>query len=155
MVDQPPDDDPRDLIPETRGWNGGAGIDPLRWIGHVGRIELAIAYARLFWPRFVPIDDHVLRDGATEANLRDWMAATRDDARASEAVINHQHIADIHPGDARPSEAQLRHPGRVPRRIHEVKLRSDFPDRTFVVPFNDEPGAEPDDYELTFWQVRA
>ena len=68
--------------------------------------------------------------------------------------MNHVHIADIHCNEASPPEAQLRHLGRVLRHIHEVKLKADFPDRSFVVEFNDEPGLDPVDYQFSFWQVK-
>jgi hypothetical protein len=34
-----------------------------------------------------------------------------------------------------------------------VKLRSDFPDLKFVVEFNDEPGLDLVDYQMSFWQA--
>jgi hypothetical protein len=154
MMESTTDSDLNDLIPEMRAWNDGAGIDPNGWISCSGNYELAIGYSLIFWPRFVLIDDYVLRHGATEENLRMWEGATAGDRRAVEAVINHVHMADIHMSAAEPTEAQLRYLGRILRQIHEVKLRAEFPDRTFCVSFPDEPGLDGLEYELTFWQVR-
>ncbi len=148
------DDDFNQLIPEMPAWNSGAGIAPEAWVGCKGNNELAIGYSLIFWPKFLRIDDYVLRDAAaTEASLRQWEQSGRDRV-AIEAVMNHWHVADLHSVGAPATEAQLRYLGRVLKEIHEVKLRSDFPDRTFVVSFNDEPGLELLDYQLTFWQVQ-
>ena len=141
------------LIPEMQAWNNGAGIEPKAWIGCEGRIELAIGYTLVFWPRFTLIDNYVLREGANEANLQKWEQTMQGDRRAIEAVLNQRHIADLHHDRASATAAQLRYLGRILKQIHTVKLRSDFPDRTFVVDFNDEPGHELIDYQLTFWQV--
>lgn len=45
-----------DLIPETREWNEGRGIDLESWIGCVGSFEHAIAYGEIFWPDFAEHD---------------------------------------------------------------------------------------------------
>ena len=156
MAKRTTDDDFDQLIPEMRDWNGGAGIDPEGWISGVGNNELAIGYSLIFWPRFVLIDDYVLRDCGpdTEASLRDWeRSSLAGDRRRIEAVMNHWHIIDQHP-NASATEAQLRYLGRVWKEIHEVKLKSEFPDRTFVVVFNDVPDLELSDYQLTFCQER-
>jgi hypothetical protein len=147
------DSELNDLIPEMRAWNNGAGIDPEGWIAGSGSYELAIGYSLTFWPRFVLIDDYVLRHGAEES-LREWERARAGDHRSIEAVINHVHMADIHLSAPDPTEAQLRYLGRILKQIHEIKLKADFPDRTFVVSFPDEPGLDLLHYELTFWQVR-
>ncbi|WP_158915631.1 hypothetical protein [Caulobacter sp. S45] len=154
MTTATPEGDFNALIPEMKAWNDGAGISPEGWISCVGNYELAVGYSLIFWPRFVLIDGYVLRNGATEANLRAWEQATRGDRRAVEAVINHLHIADIHIGPREIDEAQLRYLGRILKQIHEVKLHLDFPDRTFQATFQDEPDLDLLDYELTFWQIR-
>lgn len=148
-------DEFNELISELGDWNGGRGIEPDAWIGCVGNYELAIGYSLIFWPPFVVIDDYVLRGGTTEELLRSWEKSTAGDRSATEAVINHVHMADIHYNAADPTEAQLRYLGRVLTKIHETKLAVDFPDRQFVVSFPDEPGLDLLDYELTFWEVRS
>jgi len=77
---------------------------------------------------------------------------THGNRGAIENVMNHIHIADIH-CNVVPVEAQLRYLGRVLQDIHTVKLARDFPQLRFEVSFNDEPGLEPADYELSFWQI--
>ncbi|WP_291837427.1 hypothetical protein [Brevundimonas sp.] len=142
-----------DLIPDAKLWNEGRGVDLESWVCMSGSYDLAVGYTFIFWPEFVVIDDYVLRQGSTEANLRDW-EKNGHDHRAIEAVINHIHIADIH-NHADASEAQLRHLGRVLQSIYRLKLAADFPDRSFAVVFNDEDGLDPIDYELTFFQIES
>jgi hypothetical protein len=69
--------------------------------------------------------------------------------------MNHVHIVDIHGNEPRPSEIQIRHLGRVLRAIHEMKLAADYPELSFVVDFNDEPGLDPVDYQFSFTQTPA
>ena len=142
------------LIPELRQWNDGRGIAPDDWIGCVGTYELAIGYSLIFWPSFVVFESYVFRDGFLESSVRGFEQATNGNRAAVEAVMNHLHIADIHCNIADVDEGQLRFLGRALKGIYEVKLRSDFPDRRFIVSFNDDPGLVATDYELTFWQER-
>ena len=151
MSDPATDAELHALIPDS-DWladhENGAEI----WIGATGNYQLAIGYSLIFWPRFVVIDDYVLRYGTTESGLRAWEASL-DDPGAIEAMLNHVHIGDIHTSEEG-SEAQFRYLGRALKAIHETKLKADFPERKFVAEFNDEPGLDLIDYQLTFWQVR-
>ena len=141
------------LIPELPQWNNGAGISPDAWIGCMGDYQLAVGYSLIFWPRFVRFEDCVLREGFAESSVRSCRKAGAD-RRGVEALLNHVHIADLHVNAAEPSEAQLRYLGRVLQQIHRVKLAADFPDLAFEVVFEDVPGLDPLDYQLTFWQAR-
>jgi hypothetical protein len=142
----------QELIAELPEWNDGAGISPEGWVECMGNYELAVGYSLVFWPRFVVIEDYVLREGATVENLRNWERETGGNRRAIEAVMNHIHMADLHVNADPPNEAQLRHLGQVLRETHIAKLKLDFPDRQFEVHFPDEAGLDLLDYELTFWQ---
>jgi hypothetical protein len=154
MIDAPAPDFST-LIPELPQWNDGSGIDPESWVECVGNYELATGYSLIFWPRFVRFEGYVLRadtDGSVGVeSLRGFERATACDRASVEAVMNHVHIADIH-CNVEATEAQLRYLGRVLKDIHDVKLARDFPDLQFTVSFNDEPGLNLIDYELTFWQ---
>lgn len=143
-----------ELIPELPTWNHGAGIDPESWIGCMGNFELATGYSLIFWPCLIEFDGYVLRSsGFDEGNLRAWERSTNNNRQAIEAVINHVHVLDIHSHGTPATEAQLRHLGRVLRDILKAKLKTDFPDRSFEVVFNDEPKLDLIDYEVTFWQA--
>jgi hypothetical protein len=143
------------LIPELSQWNGGEGIDPEDWIGCVGTYPLAVGYSLIFWPRFVRFENYVLREGFSEDALRGFETQTGREREAVEWVMNHVHPIDIHSNEAEVGEAQLRYLGRVLKEIHEVKLRADFPDLCFEVEFNDQPGLDPVDYQMSFWQAEA
>jgi hypothetical protein len=139
------------LIPELPQWNNGDGIDSRGWIECVGNYELAAGYSLIFWPRFVRFEGYVLREGFSVESLRGFEEMTRRHRGAVEDVMNHIHIADIH-CNVEATEAQLRYVGRVLKDIHEVKLGHDFPDLRFEVTFNDEPGLDLVDYQVSFWQ---
>ena len=142
------------LLPELRMWNNGDGISAQGWIGCIGTYPLAIGYSLVFWPRFVRFEQYVLREGFSEAALRGFEGQAGSSRASVEWVMNHVHLADIHCNAESPTEAQLRYLGRVLTEIHAVKLSADFPDLRFEVEFNDEPGLDPIDYQLSFWQVQ-
>lgn len=141
------------LLPEIRAWNNGDGISAEGWIECIGNYPLAIGYSLVFWPRFVRFEQYVLREGFSESALRGFEGRAGSNRASVEWVMNHVHLAHIHYNAEEPTEAQLRYLGRVLGEIHAVKLSADFPDLRFEVEFNDEPGLDPIDYQLSFWQA--
>jgi hypothetical protein len=154
MADEPTDFEV--LIPELKDWDNGIGIDPRGWAECIGNYPLAIGYSLIFWPRFVRFEKYVLREGFSETSLRGFEAQPGATRASVEWVMNHVHMADIHHNAVEePNEAQLRYLGRILKEIHEVKLRSDFPGLRFEIDFNDEPGLDPVDYQMSFWQAEV
>ena len=151
MAEEPTDFDA--LIPELRAWNNGDGISAEGWIGCIGNYPLAVGYSLVFWPRFVRFEHYVLREGFSEDALRGFERQAGSNRASIERVMNHVHLADIHGNAEAPTEAQLRYLGRLLGEIHAVKLSADFPDLRFEVEFNDEPGLDPIDYQLSFRQA--
>lgn len=143
------------LIAELPRWNNGEGIDPGSWIGCVGNYELAIGYSLIFWPRLVRFERYVLREDFSEGALRGFEQQAGSTRESVEWVMNHVHIGDIHYDTEAKTEEQLRYLGRLLKEIHEVKLHTDFPDLRFVVEFNDAPGLDLIDYQMSFWQVES
>lgn len=141
-----------DLVPETRDWNAGSGINVADWIGCVGSVEHAIGYGELFWPDFIELDGCVFFAGVNEESYRGFMTQTGGDRRAVQAVLNHRHVLDLFAG-ADPTREQVVYLGRLLREIWSAKLAHDFPDRRFVVSFPEEGCEGLLDYEVTFFQV--
>jgi hypothetical protein len=142
------------LVPELAEW-GDTPIGIEEWIGAEGSYSVAIGYSRLFWPRIVRFGDYVLRENSADAEvIRVWEQQLPGDRRAIEAVLNHVHMIDVHPSAEENSEAQLIELGRVTRDMLEAKLKWQFPELQFEVVFDDTPGLDPVEYEVTFWQVR-
>jgi hypothetical protein len=144
------------LIPELRDWNNGQGIDVESWIGCVGNFELAIGYSTVFWPRFIEFEGYVLREGFSEEALRGFESGCNASRSGVEALMNHLHISDIHhygcPGATR---ERLVHLGHVLREIYATKLAWQFPDKSFVVFFDDSELEDLTEYQLTFYQQQA
>lgn len=142
-----------ELVPATREWNAGRGIDLLSWIGCVGGLEQAIAYGELFRPEFVEFEECVFFAGFSEESYRGFMAQVGCDRRAVETVMNHRHILSFFPGsgDAATRE-QVVYLGRLLREVWGAELQSDFPERRFVVSFPEEPVEDLTEYEITFFQ---
>jgi hypothetical protein len=145
-----------DLIPETRAWNDGRGIDLGDWIGCVGSFEHAIAYGELFWPDFAEHDGCVLFAGLSEESYRGFMQQAGGNRQAVEAVMNHRHIVDLFARpELEPTRAQVVYLGRLLKEMWAAKLRRDFPGKRFVVSFPEEPSENLLDYEVTFFQERG
>jgi hypothetical protein len=143
-----------DLIPETREWTAGRGIDLASWACGVGGAEQAIGFGELFWPEFVEHDGCIFfADAFDPDNYRGFMASTGGDRRAVEAVMNHRHVLDLFPGHS-PTREQVVYLGRLLREMWAVKLRQDFPDRPIVVRFPEDGCEDLLDYEVSFYQGR-
>ena len=141
-----------DLIPETRDWNNGSGIDIRSWIGCIGSIEHAIGYGELFWPEFTELDGCIFFAGVTEQNYRGFMQQAGGNKRAVEAVINHRHVLDLF-SVSEPSRDQVVYLGRLLREMWAAKLAREFPDLQFEVSFPEEGCEVLLDYEVSFYQA--
>jgi hypothetical protein len=141
------------LIPELGQWNNGDGISVEAWINCMGSFELAIGFSVLFWPYFVEHEGCVFFGGFSEESYRGFMQACGGDRRRVEAVMNHRHLSDLFckPEDSA-TEQQLLYLGRVLKDIWQTKLTRDFPERKFVVSFEEGPREDPIEYEITFRQ---
>jgi hypothetical protein len=145
-----------DLVPETRLWNDGRGIDLESWIGCDGDIEHAIGYGELFWPDFVEHNDCVLYAPFNKDSYLGFMQQTSGNRRAVESVMNHRHILDLFAiSDNEPSREQVVYLGRLLKEMWTAKLKHEFPEKHFVVSFPEDENTELWDYEITFYQNRA
>ncbi len=146
---------PASMKEELQAWNGGQGIDLASWIGCEGRFALAVGYSTVFWPEFVEIDGYVVREGTSRENIAMWAAQDGSTRKSVEAMINHEHLADIqYVGCPDCSSDKLRVLGNVLKEIYEAKLAYRFPTKTFCVSlFIPEDEEDLGSYEITFWQV--
>lgn len=130
----------------------GGGIDLAGWISGNGTFELAVGYSAVFWPEFVAFEKYVLRKGFVEESLRGFEQQADTNRQSVEWVMNHLHIAELHPLSDDTSHDKLIFLGNVLREIHEAKLARLFPDRAFFVELD---AGEPEDIwscHLSFWQ---
>jgi hypothetical protein len=145
------------IIPELPHWNNGAGISIDDWIGCIGRHDHAIGYSRVFWPDFVLHDGCLLRAGFSKDSFDGFMKQRSGNRRAVEAVMNHQHVADMLMGmfneGVRPSREQVLYLGRVLREMWLAKLKRDFPQLEAVVILTEEFQGDLNCYEITVFQA--
>jgi hypothetical protein len=145
-----------DLIPQTREWNDGRGIDLRSWIGCVGSFEHAIGYGELFWPDFAEHDGCVFFAGFSEESYRGFKQQTGGNRQAVEAVMNHRHILDLFSNpDLAPQREQVVYLGRLLKEMWAAKLQRDFPAKRFAVSFPEEPSEDLLVYVVTFFQERG
>jgi hypothetical protein len=65
------------LVPKLKQWDAhnGGSISPEAWASCMGSYSLAIAYASVFWPRFIEIKGMVFRDCVDQAEVEKWSAS--------------------------------------------------------------------------------
>ena len=145
------------LIPELSKWNGGDGIDLLSWVGCVGRLDHAIAYAAWFWPDFVMYDGCLfLQQMPDPGTYSDWMKACDGDRTRMESVMNHRHLADMFGDETfEPTRAAVEHLGRVLADMWQCKLRRDFPELRARVTLAGLDAGDEWDPEITVYLERA
>jgi len=149
-------DTPESMKSELSAWNNGKGISLEDWIGCIGNSKLAVGYLTIFWPKFLKFEDYILREGFSENSLRGFEKQCNGDRRAIEAVMNHLHISDIHYGCEDFTLDKILILGSVLKEIYEVKLKQEFPDRSFEVSFlQPEDPENIDDFEISFWQTNS
>ena len=143
------------LVPELAEW-GDCDIDIEFWVAGAATYSVAVGLSRLFWPEFLEFEDYILRAHQfSEDAMRSWEEATGGNKIAIEAVLNHVHVTDLFHNDQTGNETQVIDIGRTLQKMWRAKLAVEFPDRKFVVEFDDTPGRDLLTYEVTFWQVRA
>lgn len=142
------------LIPEASELSWVPDLTPIGWVYYAGTPGQAIAYANLFWPKFVEHEGCVLRDEAFEIeSFNTWMQSTDGNRREVEAVINHVHILDIFGNEAAtPTLDQVLCLGRFLKATWEAKLKLEFPGKAVKVSFPEEPEPDLINYEITFFQ---
>ncbi|WP_293903571.1 hypothetical protein, partial [Phenylobacterium sp.] len=126
-------------------------VDARDWIAMKGSYDLAVGYSLIFWPTFHLVGGCVRTGAWTPEDTAKARPVPQAERRDVEAL--HNHMVDLHCNDETLTEAQARYLGRTLKAIYEVKLKADFPDRSFTVYFPDEPDLDIDAYQLTFWQA--
>jgi hypothetical protein len=75
------------------------------------------------------------------------------DRRITEGVINHLHIIDLHyVGCPDATRERIVYLGNLLKEIYYSKLRTEFPQRQFVVEFESSYKEDIRDYQITFYQ---
>jgi len=108
--------DARALLPELQAWNEGRGIAALDWLWIDAKSDAAIAYAELFWPRFVVEGDCVFRAGFSPEHLAGWRKGGTP-RRQIEAAVNYLPLGDlfsVEQGNPRLINRPHKHPRSVP-----------------------------------------
>jgi hypothetical protein len=99
-----------------------------------GTMELAVAFADLFWPEFEIRDGCILRTaGLSDATFRQWWVSTDGDQQRVERALNLLHVGELVPSDPSASPEMLRFLAETLADMWLARLRQLFPDREFVV----------------------
>ncbi len=145
------------LLPDLSAWNHGDGIDATNWLYAIATSDVAVAYSELFWPTFVEFEGYIFREGFTIEAVRSWEHAENSSRLLVESYVNTFDVGELFTlnNEEWSPLVKLRaiHIGRVLAEVHEVKLKRDFPDRTFKVSFFDGSQEEDGEVSLSFWQL--
>ncbi len=151
-----PETSPESLLPELSGWNDGRGVPALDWLYEIAKSAEAVAYSELFWPQFVSFEGYILRKGFNLEVLRGWESAEASSRQVVETYTNILSLGDmfrLHDGWSSLIEQRVVYIGELPKEVHELKLRSLYPERKFELSFADVSPDGSGDFELTFWQA--
>ena len=140
----PSEEEFRKLIPELMLWNNGRGIRVTDWISCIGSFEHAIGYLALFWPDFIVHQGCVL---LADSGLDNFDAFAAHGPISAQMTMNHRHLDHYYfQQDPLCTKEQMVHVGRKLRAMWTAKLAMEFPERTFVVTFDE------DTVTLTFFE---
>jgi hypothetical protein len=77
-----------------QGFGGGVGL--WDYASRKGGVTLAIAFARLFWPELIEVEDCVLlKERYDPTAFEQWRAQLGDQHEAIERTVNHVHLWDL------------------------------------------------------------
>jgi hypothetical protein len=107
-----------------------------------GNFEMAVAFAKLFWPDFVEVEGHIfLSEMYEEAQFREWQKALQEVSRV-EAVVNHLHIYDLFLNNDASAALELElleYLAQVLLKCWAYALNEQFPDKYFEFTYASEP----------------
>jgi hypothetical protein len=100
-----------------------------------GSIELAVAFAHLFWPDFIVRNECVIRaDGFDGDNFDRWWKETSGNRKAIECALNVLHVPDLVPSDdTELDDSVFDYLGSAIAEMWHARLLQLFPQRTFEV----------------------
>lgn len=139
------------LIPELQAWNNGTGISPEDWLSGIARLDEAVTYTALFWPKLVVYKNYVLRHDFSLKNL-EMNEAAHSTRYQIEAMLNYNSLERFFRQEGEieaVADERARYVGQMMVDMLDAKLRRDMPDRQFRVEMIDDD----DDFAVTFWQV--
>ncbi|MCD8486380.1 MAG: hypothetical protein LRZ84_06445 [Desertifilum sp.] len=121
------------------------------YLHRVSRVEVALAYTKLFLPDFIEYEGGIfLKEAFSQDFYEQWKVTLDGDMTAIEKVMNHQHIDDLLPGAEQVGIDNLLYLGEAIAQTWDSRLRSVYPDK----PFNVECQEDDCTVVVTFSQIR-
>ncbi|MGH7624992.1 MAG: hypothetical protein ACREOJ_06725 [Gemmatimonadaceae bacterium] len=104
-----------------------------------GSLELAVAFAKLYWPDLVEYRDCILRaDGFSADLFETWWQRTDGNRTEIECVLNMLHVREVVPSDtALLPDSVIRYLGRTIAEMWHTKAQLLFPGRRVIARFED------------------
>ncbi len=146
---------PESMQAELARWNNGSGMSLKTWAECEGDFKLAAGYAALLWPNFETAGKYILVEGQyTLETIAGFEAQENSTPLGVEAVLNHQHLSEMHIHDEQNLTADmLLFLGKKLKGIYEAKLQWQFPERPCTVElYIPEDPENLIEYQITFWQ---
>ncbi|HEX6807354.1 MAG TPA: hypothetical protein VF118_05160 [Gemmatimonadaceae bacterium] len=116
----------------------------MNYIESRGSFELAVAFAKLFWPDFTEYRGCIVRaDGFSKHNFDEWWERANGDRTKVERVLNLLHVRELVPSDTSAlDESVYRYLGETLAAMWASRVRLLFPSRALIVRYeeSDEKG---------------
>lgn len=121
-------------LPRFEEWKRSFGGSVSMWdyVAQRGGTTLALAFASLFWPQLVEVEDCVLlAENFRPGTFQHWRERLGSQREAIERAINHVHLWDLFPPASEDvPAAELDHLADVLGATWRAALAQQFPDRT-------------------------
>jgi hypothetical protein len=140
-----------DHLKNFQRWKQANGDDFSLWdyLSRVSRVELAIAFTKLFWPDFVEHENGIFLFEAFNIQVYEqWKTELGNDIASIERVMNHQHIDDILQGAEKVGIENLLYLGQSITQMWETRLKLLYPQRRFQMICNQDEST----VVVTFYQ---
>lgn len=141
-----------DKLGSYQEWKKANGDDFSLWdyLFGVANVEIALGFAKLFWPDFVEYEGGVFLSESFDIDIyKQWQAKLGNDIGAIERAINHQHLDDLLPGAEEVGIDNLLYLGQTMAEMWENRLRLLYPERRFhVASIRDEQTVTVSFYQL-------
>ena len=124
------------------------------YIAASGKFTDAILLSGVFWPEFAAFEGHIFLADFTKGNFLDIAKKECSSPSDVEAFVNHRHIVDLFGNPCSEVCAEeIAYLGNLLSQTWKAKLKAEFDDKEFEVPFYDDREDGTKSY-ITFWQKR-
>lgn len=122
------------------------------YISCIGNINHFIGYVSILYPQLYVYNDCVFLENINEDTYNNYLKLNKKISDI-EKVINHRHIVDFFQQDTNFNLNQIKFVGKILKESWIIKLKYEFPNKSFSVEFYEGDSDNLTGYYLTFYQT--